>query len=162
MYSSESRILTHMVIREHRKTMGMLAAGRRARTDKLPSWTNNRNRNRPIIDWRGIQTILEQSPCDVLILLDCCASGTANSFEGKGVNEVISACAYNETANGVGQFSFTNALAIELRRLSGTPSFSVGQPYTLLKFLGTGYHHFIVRNMKVRRYKVTYLVPANI
>lgn len=79
--------------------------------------------------WSAIQTLLEEDPSDVLILLDCCASGTANACEGAGVNELISACAWNETANGVGPYSFTSALVIELRRLSQKPSFSVGELY---------------------------------
>jgi len=39
---------------------------------------------------------------------------------------MISACAYNATANGVGYYSFTKELTIELRELSRKPSFGVG------------------------------------
>jgi len=88
----------------------------------------------PIVKWGGIQTILEEAPNDVLILLDCCASGTANASEGNGVNELISACAFNETANGVGPFSFTSALVTELRLLGNRPSFSVGELYKKIFF----------------------------
>ena len=66
----------------------------------------------------------------MLILLDCCASGTASAGEGHGSSELISACAYNAIANGVGQYSFTNALVIELRALSSKPSFSIGELYS--------------------------------
>jgi hypothetical protein len=45
------------------------------------------------------------------------------------VNEVISACAYNAVANGVGAYSFTSALVIELTRLSKKALFSVGELY---------------------------------
>ncbi|KAE9379701.1 hypothetical protein N431DRAFT_553822 [Stipitochalara longipes BDJ] len=90
------------------------------------SFRNNKNPKCPIVKWSGIQTVLEEAPCDVLILLDCCASGVANTCEGNGVNEVISACAYNAIANGVGPYSFTSALVIELRRLSKKAVFSVG------------------------------------
>lgn len=82
-----------------------------------------------MVKWSAIQTLLEEDQSDVLILLDCCASGTANACEGTGVNELISACAWNETANGVGPYSFTSALVIELRRLSQKASFSVGELY---------------------------------
>jgi hypothetical protein len=82
-----------------------------------------------MVKWSAIQTLLEDDPSDVLILLDCCASGTANACEGVGVNELISACAWNETANGVGPYSFTSALVIELRRLSQKTLFSVGELY---------------------------------
>lgn len=87
-----------------------------------------------MVKWGGIQTILEESLSDVLILLDCCASGTANASEGNGVNELISACAFNETANGVGPYSFTSALVTELRLLSHKPSFSVGELYKKIFF----------------------------
>jgi hypothetical protein len=66
--------------------------------------------------------------------LDCCASGTANASEGNGVNELISACAFNETANGVGPYSFTSALVTELRLLSDMASFGVGELYKRIFF----------------------------
>ena len=65
-----------------------------------------------------------------MILLDCCAAGTANAGGGSGVTELIAACAFNATANGVGQHSFTNALVIELTELSRKPSFSIGELYS--------------------------------
>ncbi|CZR65114.1 uncharacterized protein PAC_15014 [Phialocephala subalpina] len=98
------------------------------------SWRNNKKSKCPIVKWAGIQTILEESSSDVLILLDCCASGTANTSEGYGVSELISACAYNQIANGVGPYSFTSALVIELRRLSRKASFSVGELYRNIFF----------------------------
>ena len=75
------------------------------------------------MQWSGIQVLLEQAESDVLILLDCCAAGTANAGGGSGVTELIAACAFNATANGVGPHSFTNALVIELTELSRKPSF---------------------------------------
>ncbi|KAH6713371.1 hypothetical protein BKA61DRAFT_552970 [Leptodontidium sp. MPI-SDFR-AT-0119] len=104
---------------------------------RLLVWTSVRNYTKPkcpIVKWGGIQTILEEATNDVLILLDCCASGTANASEGNGVNELISACAFNETANGVGPFSFTSALVTELRLLGNRPSFSVGELYKKIFF----------------------------
>ncbi|KAH7350614.1 hypothetical protein BKA65DRAFT_475994 [Rhexocercosporidium sp. MPI-PUGE-AT-0058] len=104
---------------------------------RLLVWTSVRNYIKPkcpIVKWGGIQTILEEATNDVLILLDCCASGTANASEGNGVNELISACAFNETANGVGPFSFTSALVTELRLLGNRPSFSVGELYKKIFF----------------------------
>jgi hypothetical protein len=50
------------------------------------------------------------------------------------VNELISACAFNEIANGVGPYSFTSALVTELRLLSPRPSFSVGELYKRIFF----------------------------
>jgi hypothetical protein len=63
----------------------------------------------------------------VLLLLDCCHAGTANTNEGEGLTELISACAYNSKANGVGPYSFTHALVIELNELAKQPYFSVGK-----------------------------------
>jgi len=67
---------------------------------------------------------------DVLILLDCCSSGVAHASEGRGLTEVICACPFDSKANGVGQYSFTQALTTELRLLSKKPGFSVGELYT--------------------------------
>lgn len=68
----------------------------------------------------------------MLILLDCCASGLCTTDEGNGVTELIAACAYNSTANGVGLFSFTHALNEKLQRLSQLPSFNIGYLYNSL------------------------------
>ena len=76
--------------------------------------------------------MLEQAENDVLILLDCCHVGTATTSEGSGVTELISACAYNSRANGVGSYSFTKELVIELRDLSLKPSFTVAE----LQYIG--------------------------
>jgi len=99
----------------------------------LCSWRNNRKAKCPIVKWSGIQT-LEEAQSDVLILLDCCASGTANASEGNGVNELVSACVFNETANGVGPYSFTCALVTEPGLLSDKASFSVGELYKRIFF----------------------------
>jgi hypothetical protein len=93
------------------------------------SWRNIKNYRRPIVKWGAIQSFIEESPNDTLILLDCCASGIANTSEGSGVTEIITACAWNQIANGVGEYSLTNALTIELERLSSRRSFSVGELY---------------------------------
>ena len=82
-----------------------------------------------MVKWGAIQSFIEESPHDALILLDCCASGTANTSEGSGVTEIITACAWNQIANGVGEYSLTNVLAVELQLLSLRRSFSVGELY---------------------------------
>ena len=44
----------------------------------------NRAQDRcPTIKWSGIQDALEESLSDALIHLDCCASGSSNTDEGK-------------------------------------------------------------------------------
>jgi hypothetical protein len=82
-----------------------------------------------MVKWGAIQSFIEESPNDALILLNCCASGTANTSEGSGVTEIITACAWNQIANGVGEYSLTNALVVELQLLSPRRSFSVGELY---------------------------------
>jgi hypothetical protein len=84
------------------------------------------------VKWPGIQNTLEESHSDVLILLDCCASGVCTADEGNGVTELIAACAYNAIANGVGPFSFTHALINRLRMLASLPHFTIGFLYNAL------------------------------
>ncbi|KAH7304373.1 hypothetical protein BKA65DRAFT_579227, partial [Rhexocercosporidium sp. MPI-PUGE-AT-0058] len=86
--------------------------------------------NCPIVMWSGIQRSLEMANSDVLILLDSCSSGVANDSEGNGVTELICACPFDSEANGVGHYSFTRALIIELRLLRTKPCFSVDELYT--------------------------------
>jgi hypothetical protein len=49
--------------------------------------------------------------------------------EGNEVTELISACAFDIIANGVGHYSFTKALTTELRLLGKKGSFPVGELY---------------------------------
>jgi hypothetical protein len=95
------------------------------------SWRNRSTQKAkcPTVKWSGIQNILEEAQSDVLLLLDCCNAGTANTNEGEGLTELISACAWNSEANGVGPYSFTNALVIELQDLAKRPFFSTGELY---------------------------------
>ena len=51
---------------------------------------------------------------------------------GNGVTELIAACAFNDSTNGVGRFSFTHALIGQLTKLVSMPSFTVGYLYNLL------------------------------
>jgi hypothetical protein len=96
------------------------------------SWQNSRNDRCPTVKWSGIQNTLEESHSDVLILLDCCASGVCTTDEGNGVTELIAACAYNAIANGVGPLSFTHALISRLRALAPLPYFTIGFLYNAL------------------------------
>jgi hypothetical protein len=47
-----------------------------------------------------------------------------------GATELICACAFDAKANGVGYYSFTQALTTELRLLSKKPCFSISELYT--------------------------------
>ncbi|KAE8443543.1 hypothetical protein EG329_001783 [Mollisiaceae sp. DMI_Dod_QoI] len=98
-------------------------------------WTSHRNSKRdrqPTVKWSGIQNALEESQSDVLVLLDCCASGLSNTDEGNGVTELLAACAFNNSANGVGPFSFTHSLVSQLRNLANMPCFTIGYLYNTI------------------------------
>ena len=86
---------------------------------------------------------------DVLILLDCCWSGVANETEGNGITELLCACPFNTRANGVGHYSFTQALATELRLLSKVPCFSIGKLYTAIY---TRMQSFLTQGIDNERY----------
>jgi hypothetical protein len=48
-------------------------------TDLFCSWRNNKQAKCPIVKWSGIQNVLEETESDILIFLDCCASGVAST-----------------------------------------------------------------------------------
>lgn len=78
-----------------------------------PSLTLIRNRRpgSPWLQWSAIQTLLERSISDVLILLDCCAGAASASFPtGQSITETISASSWDAIAPDPGRYSFTNAL----------------------------------------------------
>lgn len=75
------------------------------------------------MQWYGLQTNIEQADCDVLILLDCCASASSsNTGTGSGVTELIAACGFETGAPGVGEHSFTRSLIDELKWWTYGPS----------------------------------------
>ncbi len=75
------------------------------------------------MQWYGLQTNIEQADCDVLILLDCCASASSsNTGTGSGVTELIAACGFETVAPGVGEHSFTRSLIDELKWWTYGPS----------------------------------------
>ena len=81
------------------------------------------------VTWTGIQADLQQAQSDALILLDCCYAGVVDGGEGNGVTELLAACSFNSEANGVGHYSFTTALTIELKAISKRKSFTIGELY---------------------------------
>lgn len=61
--------------------------------------------------WSAIQTLLERSISDILILLDCCAGAASATFStGSSITETISASSWDAIAPDPGRYSFTNAL----------------------------------------------------
>lgn len=64
-----------------------------------------------MLRWSAIQTLLERSTSDCLILLDCCAGAASATFpNGKSITETISASSWDAIAPDPGRYSFTNAL----------------------------------------------------
>lgn len=81
-----------------------------------------------------VQDLLAECESDILLLYDCYFT-TPMPASGNicGVNEAIAACGFYETAPGVGQDSFTNALVNELGiLLYSTTPISVGELYRRL------------------------------
>lgn len=65
----------------------------------------------PVYRWSAIQTLLERSISDILILLDCCAGAASATFStGNSITETISASSWDAIAPDPGRYSFTNAL----------------------------------------------------
>jgi hypothetical protein len=46
------------------------------------SWWDDEKYKSPLVQWRVIESILEQAESDVLSLLHCCDAGTSNANEG--------------------------------------------------------------------------------
>lgn len=116
-------------------------------SDSLPDKTDFRYRS---IKWFAIQATLEDAEGDVLLLLDCCAAGTAATDNGHGVTELLGACAFNNTANGVGEFSFTDALCKELWAFRKIPSFTIGRLYNnLLRRIQLSPSHLTIQKAPV-------------
>ena len=94
-------------------------------TSRLKWHPSHETHDSPTVQWLGIQNMLEQAECDVLILLDCCCGASSTSETGNGVTEVIAACGFETWTPGVGQHSFTSCLIKELIYWSDNGSRSV-------------------------------------
>lgn len=46
------------------------------------------------VQWFGLQTMLETTQPDVLMLLDCCAAASSVSSSGTGLTELVAACGF--------------------------------------------------------------------
>jgi len=98
---------------ESEETLFVVYYGGHARIDesRQSTWCATRNPGSPWLQWSAIQTLLERSVSDVLILLDCCAGAASATFPtGKSITETISASSWDAIAPDPGRYSFTNAL----------------------------------------------------
>ncbi|KAM0349377.1 hypothetical protein ACHAPU_003786 [Fusarium lateritium] len=98
---------------ESHDTLFLVYYGGHARIDesRQSTWCATREANSPWLQWSAIQTLLERSLSDVLILLDCCAGAASATFpSGASITETISASSWDAIAPDPGRYSFTNAL----------------------------------------------------
>ncbi|KAI3397019.1 hypothetical protein diail_11346 [Diaporthe ilicicola] len=103
------------LIKEHESddTLFVVYYGGHAKIDesRQSTWCATRHSGSPSLQWSAIQTLLERSISDVLILLDCCAGAASATFpNGKSITETISASSWDAIAPDPGRYSFTNAL----------------------------------------------------
>lgn len=98
---------------EAQDTLFVVYYGGHARIDesRQSTWCATRRQGSPWLQWSAIQTLLERSVSDVLILLDCCAGAASATFPtGQSITETISASSWDAIAPNPGRYSFTNAL----------------------------------------------------
>ncbi|KAK2050823.1 hypothetical protein LZ31DRAFT_561796 [Colletotrichum somersetense] len=103
------------LIKDHeaQDTLFLIYYGGHARIDesRQSTWCATRHPDSPWLQWSAIQTLLERSASDVLILLDCCAGAASATFpNGNSITETISASSWDAIAPDPGRYSFTNAL----------------------------------------------------
>ncbi|KAK1978812.1 hypothetical protein LZ30DRAFT_751863 [Colletotrichum cereale] len=103
------------LIKDHeaQDTLFLIYYGGHARIDesRQSTWCATRHPDSPWLQWSAIQTLLERSASDVLILLDCCAGAASATFPtGSSITETISASSWDAIAPDPGRYSFTNAL----------------------------------------------------
>ncbi|KAI0128440.1 homeobox domain-containing protein [Xylariales sp. AK1849] len=103
------------MVKEHESsdTLFLIYYGGHARIDesRQSTWCATRSSDSPWLQWSAIQTLLERSLSDVLILLDCCAGAASATFpNGNSITETISASSWDAIAPDPGRYSFTNAL----------------------------------------------------
>ncbi|KAI1281317.1 hypothetical protein F5Y07DRAFT_293191 [Xylaria sp. FL0933] len=103
------------MIKDHESTDTLLVVyyGGHARIDdaRQSTWCASRNPDSPWLQWSAIQTLLERSLSDALILLDCCAGAASAAFPtGSSITETISASSWDAIAPNPGRYSFTSTL----------------------------------------------------
>ncbi|TRX90763.1 hypothetical protein FHL15_008342 [Xylaria flabelliformis] len=103
------------MIKDHESldTLLIVYYGGHARIDdaRQSTWCASRNPDSPWLQWSAIQTLLERSLSDTLILLDCCAGAASAAFPtGNSITETISASSWDAIAPNPGRYSFTSTL----------------------------------------------------
>ncbi|KAJ8125136.1 hypothetical protein O1611_g8505 [Lasiodiplodia mahajangana] len=103
------------MIKDHESTDTLLIVyyGGHAKIDdaRQSTWCASRSSGSPWLQWSAIQTLLERSLSDALILLDCCAGAASAAFPtGNSITETISASSWDAIAPNPGRYSFTSTL----------------------------------------------------
>ncbi|KAI1368463.1 hypothetical protein F5Y08DRAFT_265514 [Xylaria arbuscula] len=103
------------MIKDHESTDTLLIVyyGGHARIDEArqSTWCASRAPDSPWLQWSAIQTLLERSLSDALILLDCCAGAASAAFPtGSSITETISASSWDAVAPDPGRYSFSATL----------------------------------------------------
>ncbi|KAI0481552.1 hypothetical protein F4859DRAFT_529354 [Xylaria cf. heliscus] len=103
------------MIKDHESTDTLLIVyyGGHAKIDdaRQSTWCASRSPDSPWLQWSAIQTLLERSLSDALILLDCCAGAASAAFPtGNSITETISASSWDAIAPNPGRYSFTSTL----------------------------------------------------
>ncbi|KAK2735083.1 tyrosine-protein phosphatase non-receptor type 6 [Colletotrichum kahawae] len=96
----------------------------------VPRRDVSRQSRPPVVRWSAIQTLLEEAPVDILILLDCRKSHFPSFEGGNGVTSLIAACSFNTAARQESDFSFIEVLIRQLDSLRNLPSFSTSFLYS--------------------------------
>ncbi|KZL77234.1 tyrosine-protein phosphatase non-receptor type 6 [Colletotrichum tofieldiae] len=169
------------LIKDHeaQDTLFLVYYGGHARIDesRQSTWCATRHPDSPWLQWSAIQTLLERSASDVLILLDCCAGAASATFpNGNSITETISASSWDAIAPDPGRYSFTNAL-IEVMQEWRLRAFSAAmlhaevlarlkhpRPVTingkLFEARSTPVHFMMTSNHKAPSIELSRVVPA--
>ncbi|KAL0930946.1 tyrosine-protein phosphatase non-receptor type 6 [Colletotrichum truncatum] len=169
------------LIKDHeaQDTLFLVYYGGHARIDesRQSTWCATRHPDSPWLQWSAIQTLLERSASDVLILLDCCAGAASATFpNGNSITETISASSWDAIAPDPGRYSFTNAL-IEVLQEWRLRTFSAAmlhaevlarlkhpRPITingkLFEARSTPVHFMMTTNHKAPSIEMSRIVPA--
>ncbi|OHE94563.1 hypothetical protein CORC01_10091 [Colletotrichum orchidophilum] len=169
------------LIKDHeaQDTLFLVYYGGHARIDesRQSTWCATRHPDSPWLQWSAIQTLLERSASDVLILLDCCAGAASATFpNGNSITETISASSWDAIAPDPGRYSFTNAL-IEVMQEWRLRTFSAAmlhaevlarlkhpRPVTIngkvFEARSTPVHFMMTSNHKAPSIELTRVVPA--
>lgn len=78
------------------------------------------------IDWNRSEHIIQNTKADILLILDCCNSGTLSHhdrFHNRRF-ELLAACGHDKTTSFPGRYSFTSALIWALDQLAKESPFS--------------------------------------